>query len=277
MAEFHFLRPLWLLIFPVLVLGLVWLQRRGVRPAQIWEQICDPQLLPHILIGEGGRDGDGRRWQRLGKRLGVVATMVAAALFSLALAGPTWEREEQPLFVQDSAVVILLDLSPSMYATDLKPSRLVQARLKIMELLQQRREGQTALVVFAAQPYTVTPLTDDTRTIEAMLGSLDPAIMPVPGSAPHLALEKGVQLLVQAGQTKGTLLLITDEDEPERYLAAAQRVRELGYRLAILGVGTTEGAPVPAPEGGFIKDASGQMVLPKLHVQGLQRLAAAGG
>ncbi|MFA5700424.1 MAG: hypothetical protein WC913_04010, partial [Desulfuromonas sp.] len=113
MAEFHFLRPAWLLLFPLLALGLGWRWRRAARPLQgesHWRQICDPQLLPHILIAQAeGKQGNPRR--KLGKLVG----LGAAALFSLALAGPAWERVEQPLYVQDSAVVILLDLSPSMY------------------------------------------------------------------------------------------------------------------------------------------------------------------
>ncbi|MGM0416199.1 MAG: vWA domain-containing protein, partial [Thermodesulfobacteriota bacterium] len=197
-TDFHFLRPLWLLVFPVLALLLLWLRRRHAGATRGWAEVCDPHLLPHILVGSGA--------QRSPR--GLLAMLTALALFSLALAGPAWERVEQPLFTRTSAVVILLDLSPSMDATDVKPSRLAQARLKITDLFQQRHEGYTALVVFAAQPYTVTPLTDDTRTIASQLESLDPDIMPVPGSDPALALEKGMQLLQQAGQDRGTLLLI---------------------------------------------------------------------
>ncbi|MCA1796782.1 MAG: VWA domain-containing protein, partial [Geobacteraceae bacterium] len=194
-----------------------------------------------------------------------------------ALAGPTWKRVEQPLFSRTSAVVIVLDLSASMYATDVKPSRLVQARLKIADLLQQRHEGYTALVVFAAQAYSVTPLTNDTRTIAAQLKSLDPDIMPVAGSNPALALQKGAQLLHQAGQDRGTLLLITDEDAPADYADAARKVRKQGYRVSVLGLGTEEGAPVPLPDGGFVKDDGGNIVLPALNEEGLKQLAAAGG
>ncbi|MFA6687432.1 MAG: VWA domain-containing protein, partial [Desulfuromonas sp.] len=266
-SDFHFLRPLWLLAFPALALLLLWVRRRHACPTRGWAEVCDPHLLPHILVNSASTQ----------KRWGLRATLTALALFSVALAGPTWERVEQPLFSRTSALVLVLDLSPSMYATDLKPSRLRQARLKIADLLQQRHEGYTALVVFAAQPYSVTPLTDDTRTIAALLDSLDPDIMPVPGSNPALALKKGVQLLRQAGHDRGTLLLLTDEDEPAAYVDAVREIHQSGYRVSVLGVGTTEGAPVPQRGGGFVRDGGGNIVLPALHEEGLQQLAAAGG
>jgi Ca-activated chloride channel family protein len=195
----------------------------------------------------------------------------------LALAGPVWEREPQPLFRQQSALVVLFDLSRSMQAADLKPSRFLRARLKVEDLLRQRKEGQTALIVFAADAFTVTPLTEDRHTIEALIKSLEPGMMPVQGSDPARAIRLGLDLLQQAGAKHGRLLLVTDEDRPESTLDAARQVADLGFELAVLGVGTAEGAPIPQADGGFVKDPFGNMVLPQLNVAGLQRLANAGG
>ncbi|MEZ4601047.1 MAG: VWA domain-containing protein [Syntrophotaleaceae bacterium] len=266
MTDFHVLRPGWLLALPPVLALLVWLWRKQVR-SRSWEKVCDADLLPHLLLGRSRRRAAWPLWLLLG----------GALLSILALAGPAWRQQPQPLFRQQSALVILLDLSRSMSAGDLKPSRLERARLKVEDLLSLRSEGQTALIAFAGDAFTVTPLTDDTNTIRALLHSLDPNLMPVQGSEPQKAIELGLQLLQRAGLKQGRLLLITDEDRPDKALEAARGLPSQGIDLAVLGVGTTEGAPVPLPSGGFLKDNGGAMVLPKLEEAGLKQLAAAGG
>ncbi|MDH3997640.1 MAG: VWA domain-containing protein, partial [Desulfuromonadales bacterium] len=168
MSEFHFLRPdwFWLLAPALLLLLLLW--RRQLR-SRSWQSVCDPQLLPHLLIGRSQRRSN---WP-------LHMLLLALLLATTALAGPVWERQQVPLFRQDSALVLLLDLSLSMHAGDLKPDRLTRAKMKLHDILQQRREGQSALVVFAGDAFTVTPLTDDANTIIALLDSLEPGLMPV--------------------------------------------------------------------------------------------------
>ncbi len=195
----------------------------------------------------------------------------------LALSGPVWKRQPQPLFRQQSALVILFDLSRSMEVADLRPSRFLRARLKIADLLRPRKEGQTALIVFAADAFTVTPLTEDRHTIESLLESLDPELMPVQGSNLTRAMQRGAELLRQAGLQQGRLLLVTDEDRPELSLDAARQLKQQGFELAVLGIGSSEGAPIPQPGGGFFKDGQGDLVLPKLNAAGLRQLATAGG
>ncbi len=266
MNDFHFLRPLWFLALPPL-LSLLWLLWRRRLRSRSWQDVCDPALLPHLLLGRSRRRANWPLWLLLAALLTVVT----------ALAGPTWRRLPQPLFRQQSALVICLDLSRSMLAADLKPSRLVRARLKVQDILRQRREGQTALVAFAGDAFAITPLTDDNRTIEALLGTLEPELMPVQGSAPDRALELGAELLQQAGLKQGTLLLVTDEDRPRLAEAAARALPEQGLQLQVLGVGTPEGAPIPLVGGGFFKDGAGNLVLPRLDESGLLQLAQAGG
>ncbi|HKJ05719.1 MAG TPA: VWA domain-containing protein [Geopsychrobacteraceae bacterium] len=266
MSSFHFLRPEWFLVLPPLLLALFWYARRQLR-SQSWQAVCDPELLPHLLLGRSVRRANWPLWLLLAGLL----------LAVLALAGPVWERKPQPVFRQQSALVILFDLSRSMQAADLKPSRFLRARLKIEDLLRQREEGQTALIVFAADAFTVTPLTDDRHTIESLLKSLEPEMMPAQGSDPARAIELGQGLLQQAGLTSGRLLLVTDEDQPSSALDAASKLQQQGYELAVLGVGTLDGAPIPRAGGGFFKDAQGDPVFPKLNRAGLQELATAGG
>ncbi len=266
MRVFHFLRPQWFLALLPLLLVLFWLARRQLR-SRSWQAVCDPELLPHLLLGRSVRRANWPFWLLLAGLL----------LAVLALSGPVWQRQPQPLFRKQSALVILFDLSRSMEAADLKPNRFLRARLKISDILRQRKEGQTALVVFAADAFSVTPLTEDRHTIEALLKSLDPEIMPAQGSDLTKALQLGEELLRQAGLKQGRLLLVTDEDRPEQFLPAAEQVKQQGFKLAVLGVGSLEGAPIPQPGGGFVKDGQGNLVLPKLNTAGLRQLASAGG
>ncbi|WP_431064055.1 VWA domain-containing protein [Methylotuvimicrobium sp.] len=260
---FHFIRPWWLLaIIPWFAALLLTLRHKLQRGN--WSTVCDEPLLPYIL-----QDKVQNR-----SRMTLTAGALAALLAIFALAGPTWERLPSPVFRDDSALVIGLDLSRSMDAADLKPSRLERARFKIADILKQRKDGQTALLVYAGDAFTVTPLTADTQTIASQLSALTTDIMPVQGSNSVAALNHAVDLLKQAGMQKGHILLVTDGADVDKTEAA---VKNLGaYSLSILGVGTSEGAPIGAPSGGFVKDGQGSIVVPKLNAGALSKLAALG-
>lgn len=262
--NFHFIRPWWLTaLIPVIILLIyAWSKR---LTSKSWETFCDKELLPHMLIS---RQADKRKH-------GILLLFLASILIILSLAGPTWERLPQPVFKKDSALVILLDLSLSMEATDIKPSRLERARFKINDLLDQREEGQTALMVYAGSAFTVTPLTDDVKTIRSQLSALEPEIMPVPGSNTTGALQNAVGLLSQAGMSTGHILLITDE-VVEKHKDVFSYIAEQGYNVSVLGVGTTEGAPIPVAQGGFLKGPQGEIVVPKLNRLALREMAALG-
>jgi Ca-activated chloride channel homolog len=262
-AEFHFIRPYWLLaLIPYLVI--LTLMLRNKLSQGNWSTVCDAALLPYLLQEKPVNQS---RWP-------LTAGALAALLAIIALAGPTWERLPSPVFRNDSALVIALDLSRSMDAADIKPSRLVMARYKIADILKQRKDGQTALLVYAGDAFTVTPLTDDTETIDSQLSALNTDIMPSQGSNAVLALEKAVELFKQAGLQKGQILLVTDGVDPDKTLPVVKSLDK--YQLSILGVGTDDGAPIALPEGGFVKDESGNIVVPKLNSGELMKLAQAG-
>jgi Ca-activated chloride channel family protein len=264
LSEFHFIRPYWLLaLVPAAVV--VFLLLRNKLGRGNWESVCDAALLPYLLQ-EKAATASRKSW---------VPGTVMVLLAIVALAGPTFQRLPSPVFRNDSALVIALDLSRSMDAEDVKPSRLIRARYKIADLLQRRKDGQTALLVFAGDAFTVTPLTDDTDTIASQLEALTTDIMPAQGSRAEAALNLAVRLLQQAGLFKGEILLITDGVESDSALAAAKKLGS--YRLSVLGVGTPEGAPIALPKGGFLKDERGAIVVPKLHPDALAALVGAGG
>ena len=264
-ADFHFLRPFWFGALIPLAL-LIWLYSQRSRSSSSWEAVCDPQLLPHILLRKPTKR----------HRLVPFSLVLCGLLGITALAGPTWERLPQPVYRDQSALVIVLDLSRSMDATDIKPSRLARARFKIADILRQRSEGQTALLVFAGDVFTVTPLTDDTQTIVSQLSILNTSLPPLQGSRIDLALEKAGELLRQTGLARGDILLITDGSHDKRARKVARGLIDDGYRLSVLGIGTPQGAPIPLQNGEFLKDSSGAIVLPKLDSESLKELARMG-
>jgi Ca-activated chloride channel family protein len=164
-----------------------------------------------------------------------------------------------------------------MLAADLKPSRLVRARFKVEDILAHDEEGQTGLVVFAGDAFTVSPLTRDADTIRAQLRALDPAIMPSQGSRADLGLLKAQELLQQAEVKQGQVVLIADGVEGNQTAGAAGRLRAAGYEVSVLGVGTRAGAPIPDGRGGTLRDNSGKPLLAALDDTALAAVAKAGG
>lgn len=265
-ADFHWLRPDWLWMLPLVGLVTYALARRRLAPGS-WQRIVDPALAPFVLS----------RMQTKGRNVRWLLMVGGGILAILALAGPSWNRVEQPVFRSEQALVIALDLSRSMDAQDLSPSRLTRARLKILDILERRLSGQTALVVYSSNAFTVTPLTTDADTVAALVNSLSTDIMPSRGSYPLAAIAKSKQLLEQAGAILGEVLLITDGGSTQAAENAAGELRRSGYTLSVLGVGTGDGAPIPRAGGGFVTDRSGNIVVPKIESSGLSSLAAAGG
>jgi Ca-activated chloride channel family protein len=267
MAEFHFLRPFWLLLAPVGA-WLIWQLLRGRADAGGWRAVVAASLRPYVLAEpEVLRDS----------RLALLAALTAWLLAVVALAGPAWERLPVPAFRSDEALVVALDLSRSMDAGDVEPSRLARAKLKLLDLLERRAAGQTALVVFSTHAFTVTPLTTDVRTISSLVTSVDTNIMPTQGGSIAAGLAKAAMLLEQTGLNRGDILLLTDSEVEPEDLELAGELAADGYRVSVLAVGTEQGAPIPRAEGGFVSDANGQVVIPQLDASSLQRLAAAGG
>lgn len=265
-ADFHWLRPEWLWALPLVGLLTFALGRRQLAPGS-WHQIIDPALAPYVL-SRAQIKGLTYRWWLI---------LLGGILAVMSLAGPSWNRVEQPVFRSEQAVVIALDLSRSMDAQDLTPSRLTRARLKILDILEARRSGQTALVVYSSNAFTVTPLTTDADTVAALVNSLSTDIMPSRGSYPVAAIIKSQKLLEQAGVAHGKVLLVTDGGTSPAAERAAADLRSSGYSLSVLGVGTTAGAPIPRAGGGFVTDRSGNIVVPRIEHTALSSLAAAGG
>lgn len=264
--QFHFLQPLWFwTLLPLAVL--VWRLRQPAGNDNAWRHVVDAHLLPHLLVNPGGSNS----------RLPIRLLTISWLLTVLALADPVWEKQPQPVYRSQAARVVVLDLSRSMLTPDLNPSRLVRARYKVADILRRSDEGQTGLVVFAGDAFAVSPLTSDSDTIQALLEPLEPLLMPAQGSRADLGLLKAGELLRQAGMLRGDILLIADGYSDRRSINAARKLKQQGYRVSVLGVGTAEGAPLPDGTRGYVRDTSGAIVVPKLATDAMQKLAAAGG
>jgi len=262
--QLHFLRPEAFYVFvPLLLFVVLYLTSKAT--SRSWKAVCDDKLLPYILTAGGKKSG----------MLPIVLIMLATSISIIALAGPVWEKLPQPVFREESALVIALDLSQSMHATDIKPSRLERAKLKLLDLIKARKGGQTALIVYAATAFTVTPLTDDDNTIANLVPSLEPELMPAQGSDISSALKLATELLQQSGITRGDVLVVTD-GMPNSASGAIDALTDNGHRLSIMGIGTLEGSPIPL-SGGFLTDASGAIVISRLEPAQLQKAALQGG
>lgn len=264
--QFHFLQPLWLLSLIPLAL-LVWRLRQTAAGDNPWTRIIDARLRPLLLAGQDHKISRSLLWL-LGP---------GWLLTTLALANPVWEKQPQPLYQTSTARVIVLDLSRSMLDQDLKPSRLARARFKIEDILARNDEGQTGLVVFAGDAFTVTPLTRDADTIRALLKSLDPGLMPVQGSRADLGLEKAGELLQQAGLSSGQILLLADGVTGNKAHQAATQLRKQNYRVSVLGVGSQNADPLTNAQGQLLRTTDDKLIVPQLETTALQAVAAAGG
>ena len=262
-ANFQFLRPLWLLaLLPaVLFVAALWRLNSSVTA---WDRAIDKDLLPYLLD----------RSKNASQRTPLLLLLAVWVLSSLALAGPVWEKLPQPVQKREDALVIVLDLSLSMFAPDHSPSRVDLAKRKLRDILALRGEGQTALVVYAGDAHTVTPLTDDVVTIEALVPSLNPNIMPLFGSDPVSALEIAIDLLKNTDGGSGKILLMTDGiagyDEEQ---TIADLLDGSGNELLVMGIGTEEGAPIRTNDGNFLTDERGTIIVPKLNKNLLSSLA----
>lgn len=267
MTDFHFLRPFWLLlllIVPVLYLAL---KRKGSGDSG-WSSLIPEQLLSPVIRRYGGA------LQKRGSLL--FPAISAVVILAVALAGPAWREAPTPLKKPGDSLVIVLDLSLSMLATDLEPDRLTRAKRKIRDILAVREGSLTGLVVYSGDAHVVTPLTDDSNTLTGMLNVLDPVIMPVQGNRSDLAVAKARTLLEQGAPGKGRILLITD-GVSDRYIGPINDVlTSTGFNLSTLAAGTRDGGPIPLARRGFIRD-NGNVVIVRTDPDMLATLARDNG
>ena len=254
------MRPFWLLLIPVLWF-LVFCVLNNLWTNANLEKLVEPHFLKFLITGSEIKKD----------RFISLSIFFTGILILLAMSGPTWEKIPQPLLLKSQARVFVLDLSFSMLANDIRPTRLERVRFKMNDLLSRFEEGETGLVVYAGEAFVISPLTHDAETISAMLPGLQPNIMPVPGSNAANAIKLASDLLSQGKREEGHIIWITDGVEQDDYSELQSKVGK--NRVSILAVGTASGSPVVLPEGGFLKDRKGAIVIPKLNSELLEKFA----
>lgn len=267
LADFHFLRPLWLLAaLPVLLFGvLLYYYRREQSP---WHSLIAPHLQQVLLGG-----------QLLIKKqpLAVPSLMLCWFITTLALAGPSWQKLPQPAFALKKATVLVLDMSLSMRATDMAPDRLTQQRFAALDFTEQLKEGELALLSFAGDAFVISPLTPDHNNIRLLIPDLKPEIMPAQGSNLLAALQQADKLLRQAGYIRGDVVVFTDGFDNNSLRDMQDLLNNWPHRLSVLGFGTEAGAPVKLESGELLKSATGAVIIPKLPRPQLAALAKRSG
>jgi Ca-activated chloride channel family protein len=246
---FHFLRSYWLLALAPLLGILVILYRYSKSPLsspdrQDWEKICDPHLLDYLFPITQEHPP---YWGAMITRIGLLGSLMI-----VALAGPTYEKTDLPEARNQSAWMIVLNLSPSMYKTDINPTRMARAQFKLLDFLKKNPDHLFGLIVFSEEAYPIIPLTQDTATLENILPHLTPQIMPTPGYHIQAALQEAERLF-EAFQFKNkNILLLTDENANDAAENTAKRLKTKGIYTSVLALQSSSTLQTLAHAGGGV-------------------------
>lgn len=264
-----FAQPIYFVCFvPLFFFGLtVWLLSRRSRKAM--EKLGTIQLIQRLTATV---NLPGRRWK-------VVLIFLALSLLIIALARPRWGSQIEYVERQGVEIMIALDISQSMLAEDLKPTRLARAKLEITELMNQLGGNDIGLVVFSGAAFVQFPLTSDFATARMFLDSVHTNMISRPGTAVSEAIRIALTGFNEERATQRVIILLTDGENHEGdVLVAAQEATEAGTIIYAIGFGSPEGAPIPEynPQGdliGFKRDRDGEVVLSRLDEATLQQIA----
>lgn len=268
LAQFHFIRPLWLLtLIPLAIV----LMLRWRRDDVLQRLVFFPNHLRSALtLNQGG-------WR---SQLPLKILMLLLLLAVIICAGPTWEREASPFGEDDAALMVLLDSSESMKQQDVAPDRLSRAKHKILDLIAARSGGKTGLMVFAGSAHVAMPVTSDAKVLQPYLEAISPEVMPLSGKAAQTALSQlAEQLPANAGNS---VLLLTDGvdqltiDAFERYFT--EQFEQPPYQLLILAIGDPDiqsQVPVDFDSLANLADSTGgslyRMTIDDADIQALER------
>lgn len=258
-----FRQPLWLLALPAFAGG-AWLlalwaerRRRGVSDA----------LGKAVTLARSSDEGPAGRALRLKLRA------AALSLLAVALAGPQFGVELVETRSDARQVVVAVDVSLSMKATDVKPDRLERAKAALSLLIDQLKGERVGVVAFAGDAQVICPLTQDADAAKQLLGALEVGAVPTPGTAIGTALRTSTALLGRYPGAKAVVLLTDGEDHKSDPVGAAREASAAGVRVFAVGIGTPDGEPIPTEGGGYHKDAKGSTVVSRLDEGALAQIA----
>jgi len=264
----RFGEPLYLyliILIPLLIGFMVWAEKK--RRA-LSTQFVDASLLSRLVSPKVVEQR--RRKTRL---------LIWGLVFLMfALAQPRWGFQWQDLKQTGVDIIVALDVSNSMRAMDIKPSRLDRAKHKVADLLRMLKGDRVGLVAFAGTSFLYCPLTLDYQAAEMFLGALDTDLIPLQGTALGHAIETSIQAFSTVEKKSKAILLITDGGDHEGTVSKAiQLAKQEGVKIFVIGIGRDEGVPVPDPSGGFKRNRSGEIVLSKINEPLLEKIAVETG
>lgn len=266
-CDAHFGTPdaLWALwLVPLVALLLLWSARSRRRRLA---RFADAGLLPRLVAGRS----PGREAFR------ALLVLLGLAAMVLSLARPRWGFTWEEVQRRGVDIVIALDVSDSMLVEDVDSggglSRLERAKREIADLLRMLDGDRVGIVAFAGTAFVQCPLTLDYAAAELFLRAVDTDLVPVKGTNLAEALDVSRKAF-DGGESGKAVILITDgEDHEGRVLEAAERAKDSGIRVFTIGIGREEGAPIPAPGGGFRRDRRGEVIVSRLDETTLQKVA----
>lgn len=225
LSNFHFLRPWWLLLTVLPIVG-YFRFFAGLKNVSAWEGVCDQNLLSFLLVRGSSRQRS------------LVAGMLLVGLLGaiVALAGPSWKKQEIPAFAPENPVMFLLNLSSDMDKTDVTPNRLARAKYAVSDLLKSLGSGQSGLIVYTDEPFLISPLTEDSRVIDNLLRSVTADIMPENGDRLNRALDYAVKRLQESGYADGNIVVLAADVGQDFNLAmiSAAAAYAKGYRVSVV-------------------------------------------
>ncbi len=258
---------LWLLLVP-LALAVADRARRLAADAESWPSIRRLWAGPGGLAPSRFGAKHPRRWR----------LWLGLMLLVVALARPQWGKIEERVFDQSREVLIALDLSRSMLAADVKPTRLERSRLLVESLLDRLKGERVGLLVFSGTAFLQCPLSPDYEVLREFLPALNPDYLPEGGTDYAKLLKTALDSFSnEAGADRYLIVLSDGEALTEDWRAQLEKLTARGIRVLALGVGTESGSMIPAKDGGFVKDERGAVVMSKLNPTTLKQLASASG
>ena len=266
--QFHFIQAAWLwglLGIPLAILIYARLNRVN-SPSHLLERFADRHLLPHLIRKRS------LSLNRIGRPLLFWALAWLCGI--VAMAGPSWNYSDQQTFKTAENLVVILDLSQSMNARDVKPSRVARARQEIQDLLDLSHGADIGLIAYAAVPHMVTPLTDDVRTIENLLPDLDTSLITIQGDRLQPALAMAAKMLKAEPSKSNSILVISDGAFQESDFAGLARTAG-NAAIYTMGIGTS-GTPADPGQGSQPGGETENETASGLQRTRLQQLAAAG-
>lgn len=263
LSDFHFLRPLWLLLalFGAL-LPMIWRRGRDLQ-RRLRGNIAE-HLLPHLLV----TPQDHQHWRP------VHLLCALLILGAVAAAGPTWEQDRPDFLENRAPLIVAVDLSPSMDANDVQPTRLEATKHKIHDLIQRRAGARTALIAYAGSAHLVLPPTDDPTLLDTFVQALDTGLIEKPGKNVGAVIDQAKRLL-SAEKTPGSLLLITDGADTGQFDGLDRQLRDSQLQVLVLAAGSEDGGVIQSASGQPKVDSNGRPILGTFDQAALKQLASA--